>query len=173
MIRDEEIKRLKQYAKDLGCKILIKSKSPYKTVAMYQMSPPTITIYQNRFDSKTYIILTLLHELGHHLDYLLTKKTLSEAFSLEESRTLYDPPLPKKFRKQLYKEEISGIKLMPKIAEDVGLKLPKWKIILEMKLDIWIYKYYYKTGDFPTIKQANKKSKELKKKLVKLYKSVV
>jgi len=156
-----DIDKIIEFAKGLNVNIIFKDKSPEKTIALYYNKPPTIIIFKNKIKSRPDLILALLHELGHHLDYINTKKELHDAFLLEDQRTKKDPPLPKKLRKHIYKEEISGIKLMPKIAKQLKLDIEKWKVIREMKLDIWVYRYYYENGNFPTIRENNLKNKQL------------
>ena len=162
-----DIDKLLEFAKGLEVDVVFKDKSPEKTIALYYNKPPKIVIFKNKVKTKPELILALLHELGHHLDFMNTKKDLHDAFAMEDMRTRHDPPLPKKIRKYIYDEEVSGIKLMLGIANKLKLDIEKWKVIREMRLDIWVYKHYYKTGNFPTIKESSEKNKQLTKLLKK------
>ena len=47
------------------------------------------------------------------------------------------------------------------IYKDTNLKIPKWKLDVAKKFDIWAYEVYYKTGFFPNKKEKKMKHKEL------------
>ena len=66
MKRDEEFKRLVFYAKGLGLKVTVYNK---KADSFGSWDGQEIKIYWGKGQSKTDLVLTLLHELGHQKDH--------------------------------------------------------------------------------------------------------
>lgn len=130
----------------------------------FSLRPLEIELYVNKAKSQTDLLLTLLHELGHYMDYKRGNKQIPDAWLLEDQRMSdYDPKLTKKQRKTIYLDEVKGIKLMPEIAKELDLKIPKYKIYANMWFDIWSYRYYYDTGNFAPDKiRAKQKRKFLR-----------
>ncbi len=170
--RDKDIKKLYNYAKSLGIEI--------KKVPNIRLSPaaawnytdikkPIIEIRDRPYRRKTTLILILLHELGHHLDWIHNNKKISEieikAHILDGERNpKQDPPIGKKYRKAIYDSEVRGIYYIDIIAKELDLSLPMWKIRACQEFDIWLYKMYLKTGNETTAKEQTEKDKELRKK---------
>lgn len=166
-LRDKEVSKLLAYAKGLGIKVKFK---PYRTGCPggeYCNEERTINVYKWPKQTKTDVILILLHELGHHIDWVYKNKrdpkVLLEALYKEESRTPKDPPISKRLRKRIYQCEYDGTAYMPIIAKELDLKIPMWKVEAEMECDRWVYKQYFITGDIPTTKEVAAKRKELRK----------
>ena len=153
-IRDDEIKRLTKYAEGLNIKVVFK---PYQRgigSAEWDIENRQIVVFQAPGDSKTKIILAMLHELGHHLDWIYNNKHHSEeslkAFELlnEGSIEGHRFDIPKKYRKIIYEEEKSGIAYMSIIAKECDIKIPHWKVQLEQYMDLLDYEWLYKKGAY-------------------------
>jgi len=172
-IRDTEISRLKKYAEGLGIKVYFKPYIRGMGIAEWDLDDQSITIYEKKSFSKTDYILTFLHELGHHLDWVYNNRKndpedvkaqeLLCAGEIEGDRS----DIPKKYRKRTYEMEKSGIYYMSIIYKELGLKIPYWKVKLQQDLDIYPYFILYKEGRFPT----SKEDKEYRKKMTKIYKN--
>lgn len=164
---DDELKRVVKYAKGLGLSVVF---SPYKpgsgTGGEYDGVSKAIYVYQGRHDSKTDMILVLLHELGHHLDFIYKGKRdalkLQEALIKENSRKAGDPPLARHLRQYIYDCELHGTEFMPQIAKELDLKIPLWKVEAEAKLDQWVTRTYLVHGKDPLRKAIIAKRRELR-----------
>ncbi|MFN9914261.1 MAG: hypothetical protein ACK53L_16855, partial [Pirellulaceae bacterium] len=83
----------------------------------------------------------------------------------EDNRKPGDPPISKEKRKLIYEMEKEDSTYRDYVAHEVHIKIPKQKLELDKQLDIWIYHYYYKHGNYPTYQQVSNKKKKLLKKL--------
>lgn len=174
-IREEELKRIVLYAKGLGIevKFLPKTRDINEDAewADHGNEYITIKIYVRKRDSKTMLILKLLHELGHHMDWIYNNKydppELIDALDEEDKRKRSDPPLEKAKRKLIYKTEVNGINYMDIIASELNLKVPMWRVRAEMDYDKTIYYIYYRKGKYPNLKESQK----IRKRLIKKHRS--
>lgn len=160
--RDEEIKRILLYAKGLGIRIRIANYS-WDDSGEWAHSPVSeININKRVHTSKTELILTMLHEIGHHLHYIHNNKAeIPDTVLLELDYKKQGKKVPKKERKKLYEYEASGISFMEIIATELGLTIPNWKVKKAMEFDTWVYEYYYNVGNYPNKDQLKTKNKEL------------
>lgn len=164
---DRELKRVVKYAKGLGLSVAFK---PYKprsgTGGYYDGVSKEIVVYQGSRDTKTDMILVLLHELGHHLDFIYKgkrdPKKLSEALDKEHARKETDPPLARHLRQFIFDCEYNGTQYMPVLAKELDLKIPLWKVEAEAKLDQWVYRRYLVHGKDPLRKATKAKRKQLR-----------
>lgn len=175
MIRDEEIRRLKKYAEGLGAKII--EKPSYKGCGGgdWDCDTRTITYYTDKHQSKTDIILNLLHELGHHLDWIYKGKKISKKV-LKACEVFYEgvvfgskAHVSREYRKIIYEEERDGIFYMDIIWKECGLKLPLWKVKLRQYLDLLDYNRAYLDGRFTTAKEYRAIRKEAIPRFKKRY----
>lgn len=159
---DNEIERIKKYCAGLGIKIrFINNVSPVG-VATWAADPYEIDIFTKEHKSKTSLITSVLHELGHHFYYIHNNKPeIPDAYILDANRKLGDPPISKIERKKILDYERAGISYMATIATELRLKIPLWKIYVRMDHDVWVYEQYYENGDTPNIKLRKQKLKEL------------
>jgi len=168
-IRDEEIKRLEKYSEGLGMKVTYRKKTPNSPWAEWVIDGSEIFIYDHPKISKTQMILSFLHELGHAHDHLANNRErnrdLEIALKAEDNRT--NEAIDKNMRFLIYEDEKQGAEHRLKIAHEVGIKVPEWKIKLDIELDIWSYYQYYLKGDHPSVTEYNLKYKELKRKYEK------
>lgn len=169
MIRDRELERIRKYCQGLGITLKLLSKSDdsyFSGVATWSPDPYEIVIYTSKHRSKTEVILSIMHELSHHIFYLHNgKPDIPEAYAKEAAReNSSSPSISKHERKKIYDYERLSIAYMLSIATELDLKIPNHKIELQMYIDTWMYEHYYNTGNFPTTKELAAKKKELKRK---------
>lgn len=165
-IRDDEISRLVKYAEALGLKVSF-IRGQADGAADWVIDGSEIRIYRANNHSKTDLILSLIHELGHHL-WFIHEKERNPDLKFEEAierENLVEENLaritPKKLRKKILNVEEEGIKYWDIIVKDTQIKIPTWKVEMAKEFDIWNYQVYYKTGKFPSGKQRKDKIKQL------------
>lgn len=169
-IRDEEIKRMEQYAKGLGLKVEFrqhrKGDASAELISFKGISEKIIMYLWDR-KSKTQIVMDFIHELAHHLAWIHNDRKdhprLIEALLAEDARGPDDPPISKDLRKLIYQCEKKDAEFRFVVAHEVGVKISDKKLQLDKDLDIWLYKWYYLHGDFPNRPRTRKKRKQLKK----------
>jgi hypothetical protein len=162
MIRDEEIKRLINYAKALGVTVQFKPFSPHiGTGALWEEynGVVTITLFTWCSQSKTRVVLDLLHELAHHKSFIKQGRTLSNKdYAASRADEL---SLTKSQRKTIYKYEKEDAEYRLGIYKELDLKIPLWKLKLDIELDVWFYKEAWKGGKLPSSRALEAKRKEL------------
>lgn len=161
MIRDREIDRLLKYCEALGIKVIFVSNLDGS--AEWTIDGSEIRIHKTRNKGKTELILTLIHELGHHLWFVYKKQRqpdikFEEAITAQENR---GQNTPKKLRKKILDIEREGIRYWDIVIKDVDIKIPSWKIEVSKEFDIWQYEVYYETAKFPVRAHRRVKLKEL------------
>lgn len=167
-IRDDEILRLIKYAEGMGVKVKFLSSKNHLADAEWTLDGTEINVYRGNSQTKTDIILSLIHEIGHHV-WFIHKKNRQPDLKFEEAldrQNLFDSdlsltPAPKKFRKKILDTEQDAIVWWDVIYKDTNLKIPLWKLEVAKRFDIWAYEVYYKTGFFPSRKDKKIKHKEL------------
>lgn len=153
-IRDDEIKRLIQYAKSLGLTVAWKEHKrgdPGATWLQTDNVPVGIEMFVYKGQSKISIILTLLHELAHHLEFVYngrkdSPELIEALYQADNKHTV----VSKAQRKLIFETEKAACPYRELIANELGLKIPMYKLKADIDLDIWIYKHYYLTGKLPT-----------------------
>lgn len=172
MIRDEEIKRLEQYAKGLGLKVEYRRSKPGHGVGAEVVSIDGISVilvlYMWPGISKKLIVLNFLHELGHHLSWIYKNRKddpkLLKALVAEDERKPGDSPIPKRMRKLIYEMEKQDAEYRMFVAHEVGVKLSAEVIREDIELDVWFYHEYYVRGDYPSQLEVLAKRKEIKQR---------
>ena len=172
-IRDKELDRLIKYAMGLGTRITMQKAAKGQTfAAAWVEGGEEIILYTWPKQTKIDLILNLLHELGHHLDYISKNRTedqeLLKALLEDDEAQERDEKIEKSKRLLIYQTEVDGASFRPRIAKEVGLTLPFYKLKADMDLDLWIYKKYYENGTNP----PNKEIKAMKKKIIDKYKRI-
>ena len=163
---DDDLAKLKNYAKALGLTVKFKSSNDSKDAsAEYDGESKTIYLYENFNKSKTLLIMCFIHELGHHREFL--DKNKKDGDLLTEALTEERPN--KTQRMALYISESNAALYMPIIRDELGLKLSRYKIAAEAALDQWIAKIYYETGKYPTLKLTLKERKKFRLHMRKKY----
>lgn len=163
--KDRDLKKLKNYIKGLGLKLFIKPYSRYTGAAEY-VSGKAIIIFDKK-TTKTDTILTLLHELGHHLDWLAQKNSKEIIIALDY---LSKGPMqgkrediPKKYRKVILQTERDGVKYMTKIHKLLNLEISIEEVIIQQYFDLFDYQFLYKYGRFPKCNEYKRRSTVRKK----------
>lgn len=166
-IRDEEIKRLTQYAKSLGLTVTWKQHQrgdPGATWIQVDGKPVGIEMFTWPGQSKTLLILNLLHELAHHLEFVYRGRTdpadLLDALYMQEA----GENISKAQRKLIYETEKAACPYRELIANEIGLKIPMYKLKADIDIDTWFYKHYYLTGKYATTDEL-----ELQKRFFRQY----
>lgn len=155
MIRDKEIERLVHYAKGMGVKVVFSQKEN-QHAAEWTLDGSEIRIFTKSQASKTDTILSLIHEIGHHV-YFIHEKNRQPDLKFEEAisiQNLFETedrsrPTPKKLRKKIYDVELASAQWWETIYKDTDMKFPIWKLHAQKEFDVWIYEYFYETGHFP------------------------
>lgn len=174
-IRDQERERLEKYAKGLGTTVTYK---PYVkgggAAAEWIINDDKTTelvFYTWSGQSKTRLILSFVHELAHHMAHIYNNRTEDkatlEALDAEDNRKSGEPPIPKEQRKLIYLSEKEDSVYRHNVWQECDIKIPKWRLELDIALDIWGYKIYYLRGDHPTQDEEEKKRKQLKPRYYK------
>lgn len=166
-IRDNEITRLVKYAEGLGIKLFFKKHGPDSAGALWTATEDgsvELTIYTWANQSKTRIILNFLHELAHHMAWVYQERSFSNELYRILNKNHNGTPLTKKERYAVFKEERDDSVYREKIAHEVGIKIPSWKIKVDIELDIYIYYHYYEFDAYPSYEKVKEKRKELNKK---------
>ncbi len=174
MIRDLEIARLTKYAEGLGVKVKFLKKVRGSDAAAWVTDGSEIIIYTNSRTSKIDIVLSLIHEISHHV-WFIHEKNRQPDLKFEEAldrQNLYEcdiseTPAPKKHRKKILDTEIAGTQWWGVVYKDTGCKFPLWRLEANKVFDIYVYEVYYLTGYFPSKKQGREKYKEILRKYKK------
>jgi hypothetical protein len=170
-IRDREIQRLISYAIGLGLEVIYDSTTKTNAAAGWALDGSEIIIYTNTKQSKTDIILALIHEISHHLHWIWEKQrkpdfkfdeAVTRELLLENNETTV--PTPKRLRKKILDIERAGIVYWDVVYRDVGLAIPLWKLNVYKEFDIWQYEVYYQKGKFAPRAERRAKLKTLTEK---------
>ena len=171
MIRDNEISRLTKYAQGLGLKVSFSSETGGSSAAGWVLDGSEIIVYTAFQRSKTETILSLIHEIAHHVWFIHEKDRqpdlkFSEAIERQNlfEEEVKDKPAPKKLRKKILATEIAGTIWWETIYKDTDMKFPKWKLYAAMEMDVWAYEVYAETGSFPDRPQTRAKAREINTK---------
>jgi len=166
-IRDREIERLVKYAEGLGLRVEWKRHRRGDPGATWDMDGSVIEVFTWPSQSKTTIILNIVHELAHHMAWIYAQRKKDEAVDaaiIADNESSAEEPPPKAQRKLIYLSEKNDTKYRPKIMHEVGIKLPKYKVAADKALDIWCYRHYYKKGNYPGVGALRAKQRELRAK---------
>ena len=161
-IRDVEIARIEKYAEGLGATIVWKKHKRGDPCAEWnnEGAAVTITLYVRSRRAKVDIIFDLIHELAHHLAWIAAGRSIDPSVD-KAYKTMEQNKATKKIRRVVYETERADSEYQRKVYDDVGIKIPWWKVELNRRLDVWTYERWYVTGKNPTVKASRKKRKEL------------
>jgi len=140
--QDRDISKLKKFANSFGLRIYYRPYTRYTDMAQYVLGRH-ITVFVSSTTSKTEIILSLLHELGHHLDWVLNKRIDKET---EKAYTGFKAKEYKKYSKIILEVEKAGIRRMTTIHKLLELEIPLERVKKQQKIDLFPYQYFYKHG---------------------------
>lgn len=163
MVRDDEIKRLVYYAKGLGLVVRVRSYIPYSRKAAEHISLPNgeaeLVLFISPRDSKMDTVLSLIHEIGHHHDYIHRGRSFDRNEDEDELVKLGKPG-----RLKILQNEIRGTRYWNRVYVDTGCTFPKWKLFCQMEFDLWQYYHIYRTGKLPTKSKRVEKMRHLIRK---------
>lgn len=157
MIRDEELKRLEHYALGMGTKVKYQRHTrgdPGAEWIVHNNGTTELILYTWPKQSKTRLILNLVHELGHHYSFVRrNRKEDPETFAAFHKEGLRkqdsDPKLPKAERKLIYESEKRDAQYRYAVWHEADIKIPKWKLDVDIEIDIWGYRQYWLKGNHP------------------------
>lgn len=165
--KDEEIKRIVQYANGLGIRVEWKPHKRGDPGASWNMDGGIIEVFTWPRKSKIRSILDLVHELAHHMAWVHSGRIkdvdLEQAWINENECA----PITKEQRKLIYLSETHDAQYRNRIVKELGLNVPEWRQKLDRALDIWWYRQYYLIGKYPSLKEMDVKQKELRAKFTK------
>jgi hypothetical protein len=162
-IREKELERMIKYAEGLGIKVSFIPSSEDGTEAQWEMSGKEIKIFTKKNQTKLSIILSLLHELGHHLDFVYNKRRHTK--KVWDAVHAENPT--KSQRRIIYEDELGGAAYHEIIYNELNLKIPLWKVRVERDLSLEIYKREIENPDGV----SNREAKNIEKKLIERYKN--
>lgn len=157
--RKEELARLIHYAKGMGAKVLFRKRPRgYKSVAEWCLDGSEITLYRDSRTSLLDLVLSLIHELGHHKDFINNGRKLDRLVDKALDRSA------KKYRKILLKSEIRGTQYWEQIYKDTNCGFGIQVLFKHRDLDLWMYEHFLDTGTDPSKEMYKNKHKELQEK---------
>lgn len=162
--KDKEIKRLEQYCKGLGIEISYKQRKTGDPEADWNMDSNKITIYLHSRLTKTQIILNIIHELGHHMDFVYNNRKITDKVDRAWGKENNNLPMSKKQRKVIYDDEVNASKFRSQIIHELNLKISNDLLNMDIDMDLFVYGYFYKHGMYPDVNTCNNKKNELKLK---------
>lgn len=152
MVRDNEIKRLINYANGLGCKVTIYNRpnKSYIAACIVAHDAPELSeikIYYGHRMSKTNLVLTLVHELAHLKSYIKNDyKLLNSDVTISKYK---EDKMPRWARKRIFEYEREDMKLWDEIIADCNIRINPKRIAMQKALDLLPYCYYYLKGKYP------------------------
>jgi hypothetical protein len=169
-IRDAELKRMIQYAKGLNIEVIVNKKPPKKWDTAASWSELTkdkavIELYGTSKASKIGVVMNMLHELAHHIGYVYRgRKDHPEV--LEALIEFNDDSLntSKKNREVVYEVEKEDSEYRIQIAKELNLKIPLYKLLADIDLDLFVYGFWIDEGKWPTYKSIKEEKKKLLEK---------
>lgn len=164
--RDIEISRIRKYCEAIGVKLVMRNKPNKNAAAEWHLDGTQITVFLAQPENKLNTVLSLIHEIGHHLWHVYQNNReedlkITEAYSritLSRKKT----HSTEADRRIVLNVERAGITYWDVIVRDLDIKIPTWRIEYQKAVDIWHYEYYYENGCFPNRVVSREKLKELK-----------
>lgn len=163
MVRDEELSRLIKFAQGMGLKVSFKPYIRGGNRAEWMTDGTELTVYVTSRCSKLEKILSLIHEISHHKAFVDNDRSIGE--KIDEALEKEDPS--KIYRKRIYDMELNDSLYWEQIYKDTNCQFGLDKLERQRQLDVWVYQYYYETGEWPSWAESVKKKKELKRKFKK------
>lgn len=162
----KELNRVVMFAESLGLKVLFVSGKNKDYVGCYmepeKKTPGVIEVCRSKKTTVTFQILTLLHEIGHHVDYT-DKGSMPRAV-----RFLDQPNAPKWARRAIYNAERRGAAHGEQLYWTLMLRIPFWKVKKAFATDLYLYRKYFLTGEYPTWNETRKFRRRWNKRYKKL-----
>jgi hypothetical protein len=165
-IRDKEIARLEKYAESLGLRVFWRKHKRGLPGAVWEIENNEVRLIMYTWPrmSKTLIILNFLHELSHHLAWVYNNRELPKSVDKAFAKEMIS--LTSNDKRIIYETEKEDSKYRLIIAHELDIRIPEWKIKLDIEVDIWFYYTFYKEGKYPTLTRVLAKQKELRSNYV-------
>ncbi len=161
-VRKEELRRLCRYAEGLGTRVRFaprkKGHNAYAEWELFTDNTTLITIYTYPGVSRLSLVLSLIHELGHHRDFIAGNRRDTGEPSGDEVN------LTREQRKQIYDYELRGMKYWKQIYHDTDCRFPIWRLFMQMEIDIEAYHYYCIHGKNRTKKIQQQSIREIRER---------
>lgn len=167
MKRDEELKRLINYAKAMGCTVEKKYVNSHKERNCYAECTPDlnlITLYILKTDTKMDLVLHLIHELAHYKSYINTNRTMGKPLEHALIASALGYNKNQNDRKLIFNGEFNDLKYWNEIVKDCGIEIRASRIEMQKELDILWYELYYLIGDNVKAKVYDELAKIIKEK---------
>jgi hypothetical protein len=156
-----------KFAESLGLKVhfIDAQKRDYHGCYMLpeKFEPGVIEICKNKRTTITFQIITMLHEIGHHLDFIQSGD-LPDSYNFIDSKNC-----PEWARTSIFYAERRACKNAEKLYWTLRLRIPFWKIKMELASDIFLYRAFKNTGEYPTFKQMDEFRRKWKKRFKQRY----
>jgi hypothetical protein len=166
-LQKTEFKRVVKFAESLGLKVhfIDAQKRDYHGCYVHpeKFEPGLIEVCRTKRTTITFQIAILLHEIGHHLDFIKTEK-LPDSYNLIDSEDC-----PDWARVSIFNAERRACKNAEKLFWTLRLRIPFWKIKMELSVDIFLYGVFKRTGDYPREKEIESFRKNWKRKFKERY----
>lgn len=149
--REKQIKKILKYGKDiLNIDVQFKSRKEMGTDAGGYVAPSGKEKGLVTVDSSykgPMIILILLHEFGHHIDFLKRgyQKEEDEAYAYYPDKK-EDAPCPQKYAKKIRFVEDQAIKYAMELAIYLDLKMPRFMMLKDMYYTKLMLEAYLEEG---------------------------
>lgn len=168
--KSHEIYRLIWYARGMGVKVKFKRYIPRSYVHAYWLEDGSeITIFFKPGMSLRYLTLSLIHELGHHKDYIHRGRKEDILFSKAHDKIEDRNKRNKKYWKTILKTEIEGTKYWFDIYRDTGCTFPIKYLYKAMDKDIWVYRFAADHSRDPNIQEKKDYDRFINQKYGKDY----
>lgn len=159
----KELNRLVKYAEALNIKVSFSNKDPGYG-AEWSTDGKTITIFKANTKKPLELVLTMYHELSHHLSWVYKGRKGDLKTDHILNKVALGRDLTELQRKHIYEDEKFDYQYQYSIHKEIDSKIPLWRLEAEIALDEWIYKYYWQHAKWPLMKERKAKAKELRDK---------
>jgi len=155
-----ELDKLIAYVESLGVKVLFKPTTSGDDAGEWHLDGKTIIIYEKSLPRRYFM---LLHESAHHYEYVVSGKRLRDEEIAAFNKAANLPSgemLEKKYRKAIYQAEKNDAKHQLTIHKKLNSGVDVKRVKLEIEYSNWLYRDYFITGHYPSMKQRREKRKE-------------
>lgn len=141
---ERELERVVLFARGLGVKVLfIRGGEDGSYVNPKDENDQGIITINSRGYTVAKIS-SLLHELGHHMDFV-KRGRMPEAYD-----HLYAKKTPRWARQSVCNAEARAVEHALKIYWDLMLRVPLWRVKKDLAMDLYQYRVWLRKAQFPT-----------------------
>lgn len=163
-----DYKKLVKFANLMGVrvrKVRVAKDCDDAGVFVYQKSRPEIQIHFTEKTKEQEMTLTLLHEIGHAMDWV----QLGRPHEDKMPAALWREEKGMKYRQRaiVHGFEARAVNNMEFIHSLLKLRLPEVTLKRERMFDLWVSEYFLRTGQYPVLKERKKKMKSLRMSIAK------